>query len=465
MRRILLFTMFLLLGACSSIPIGKNYSEKNVQVNEDKLKHHLIYINKDGELIDPYSKKVIKNSNEYINELFDTYKNSKKEKITIFIHGGLNTFQNATGKANQILRNYKDENEENFIVLIGWQAGPFTNYLDHLFFVRGGERRRVLGPLTSPFILVEDTARSVAHAPRATAEALLAQSSVPIRIESKEEDAYYTNIANLKNMPENERINIHTTGETRGLNYKNISSLANPLKFVAAPFVDGFGHGTWNSLSRRTELLITKDTAFTRKENAKTALEKFLDKVDQESTKPEITLIGHSMGSMVANNIIIRKPKLNYTNIVYMGAAASLKDVESNVVPILLKNGNAQFFNLSLDPYRELSESKALGSVPRGSLLIWIDTYLTTVKSFTDRTSGGWFNMVRAADTIFPDTVKKRVHLTKFGFGAGPQKHGEFDEYQFWKHGYWTGDECSLILLDKPIDVNLKHKCEIPKAN
>ncbi|MDF2417999.1 alpha/beta hydrolase [Acinetobacter beijerinckii] len=465
MRRILLFTMFLLLGACSSIPIGKNYSEKNVQVNEDKLKHHLIYINKDGELIDPYSKKVIKNSNEYINELFDTYKNSKKEKITIFIHGGLNTFQNATGKANQILRNYKDENEENYIVLIGWQAGPFTNYLDHLFFVRGGERRRVLGPLTSPFILVEDTARSVAHAPRATAEALLAQSSVPIRIESKEEDAYYTNIANLKNMPENERINIHTTGETRGLNYKNISSLANPLKFVAAPFVDGFGHGTWNSLSRRTELLITKDTAFTRKENAKTALEKFLDKVDQESTKPEITLIGHSMGSMVANNIIIRKPKLNYTNIVYMGAAASLKDVESNVVPILLKNGNAQFFNLSLDPYRELSESKAFGSVPRGSLLIWIDTYLTTVKSFTDRTSGSWFNMVRAADTIFPDTVKKRVHLTKFGFGAGPQKHGEFDEYQFWKHGYWTGDECSLIPLDKPIDVNLKHKCETPKAN
>lgn len=275
MRRILLFTMFLLLGACSSIPIGKNYSEKNVQVNEDKLKHHLIYINKDGELIDPYLKKVIKNSNEYINELFDTYKNSKKDKITIFIHGGLNTFQNATGKANQILRNYKDENEENYIVLIGWQAGPFTNYLDHLFFVRGGERRRVLGPLTSPFILVEDTARSVAHAPRATAEALLAQSSVPIRIESKEEDAYYTNIANLKNMPENERINIHTTGETRGLNYKNISSLANPLKFVAAPFVDGFGHGTWNSLSRRTELLITKDTAFTRKENAKTALENF----------------------------------------------------------------------------------------------------------------------------------------------------------------------------------------------
>lgn len=375
MKKNLLFTMFLLLGACSSIPIGKNYSEKNVQVNEGKLKHHLIYINKDGELIDPYSKEVIKDSNKYINELFEAYKNSKKEKITIFIHGGLNTFQTATGKANQILNNYKDEEEENYIVSIGWQAGPFTNYLDHLFFIRGGERRPVLGPLTSPFILVEDTARSLAHAPRATAEALLAQSSVPISIESKEEEAYDTSMTNLKKMPEDEikklkedpRINIHTTGETRGLNFKNISSVANPIKFVAAPFVDGFGHGTWNSLSRRTELLITKDTAFNKKEDVKTALEKFLDRLDTEppkanntpdvqidpeltkeknknndqkdkkSTKPEITLIGHSMGSMVANNIIIRKPNLNYTNIVYMGAAASLKDVESNVVPILLK--------------------------------------------------------------------------------------------------------------------------------
>lgn len=447
--------------------MDKNAGQQYAKVNENKLKlkRHLIYINKDGDLMDPYSKKVTENADKEVNDIFTAYKKSGKKKITIFIHGGLNTFQNATGKANQILSNY-DDAEENYIILIGWQAGPFSNYIDHLFFVRGGERRPVLGPLTSPFVLVEDTVRSVAHAPRATTEALLAQSSVPIRIKSKEELAYETNIANLKNMPENEKIHIHTTGETQGLNFKNISSLANPIKFAAAPFVDGFGRGTWNSLSRRTELLITKDTDFTKEKGAKTALEKFLDKVDQESSKPEITLIGHSMGSMVANNIIIRKPKLNYKNIVYMGAAASLKDVESNVVPILQKNTDVEFYNLSLDPYRELSESKAFGSVPRGSLLIWIDTYLTTVKSFTDRTSGGWFNMVRAADTIFPDSVKKQVHLTKFGFGAGPQKHGEFDEYRFWKHAYWTGDEkCGLIPLDKPINANLEAECKNQEAN
>lgn len=54
MKIILLFTLFLLLGACSSIPIDKN---KYSKVDKDKLKSHLIYINKNGDLIDPYSKK------------------------------------------------------------------------------------------------------------------------------------------------------------------------------------------------------------------------------------------------------------------------------------------------------------------------------------------------------------------------------------------------------------------------
>lgn len=459
MKIILALILINSLAACSLVPI---HSKPNLQKSIEQniaLKNHLIYIDKNGSLIDPYSKKEISNVDEYINNIFTAYKKSNNKEITFFIHGGLNTFQNATNKANQILNNYDDN--DRFIIVIGWDAGPFTNYLDHLFYIRKGERKRVIGPLTSPFILVEDITRSIGHAPRATTEAILDQSSISIGYRSKEEKAYDTNRANLELMPDDIRINIHTTGNPKGLKAKDLSTLVNPIKFVSAPFVDGFGHGTWNSLSRRTEILITKDTVFNSKRNRNTALEKILNLIDKDTTKPEITLIGHSMGTMVANNIIIRKPMLNYKNIVYMGAAATIKDVESNVVPILRQNKNVQFYNLSLDPYRELSESTAYDMVPRGSLLIWIDTYLTTVKSFTERTSGSWFNIVRAADTIFPDSVKKQVHLTKFGFDAGPQKHGKFDEYRFWKNAYWIGDEkCGLLLLDKPIDNNLEGECK-----
>lgn len=453
MKITLLLTAILLLGACSSIPLQNKAKEPDKQVAKNFLKEHLIYIDKKGNLIDPYTKKVIQNEDEYVGKIFEKLGN---KNLTIFIHGGLNTFQNATKKTNQILSYYDDT--DSFIVVIGWEAGAITNYVDHLLFIRNGERRPFLGPVTSPLIFVEDAARSVAHAPRATAESVMIQATVPIQAVSGEEKAYYTNLANLQLMKNG--INIKLTGESRGLGAKQIASILNPIKFATAPFVDGFGRGAWNSMSRRTEQLVFKETSFNKKKNSKTAVSKFLKLVNDSTYNPEITIIGHSMGSMVANNILVRNPNLNYKDIVYMGAAATLNDIESKVVPTLLKNPDAHFYNLSLDPYLEISESTALDSVPRGSLLIWIDTYLSSIKSFTDKTSGGWFNIIRAADTIFPDSVKNRVYLTKFGFHTGPQKHGEFDEFKFWNSNFWTGEEdCGLLLMHQHVDKNMAEVC------
>lgn len=453
MKITIVLTLIMLLGACSSIPLQNKAKEPDKPIPEKLLKEHLIYIDKKGNLIDPYTKNVIQDEDGYVGNI---YKNLGDKNLTIFIHGGLNTFQNATGKTNQILSYYDDK--DSHIVVIGWQAGAITNYIDHLLFIRNGERRKLLGPATSPLILVEDAARSVAHAPRATAESIMIQATVPIQAITGEEKAYYTSLANLQLMQNG--IKIKLTGESRGLGAKQIASILNPIKFATAPLVDGFGRGAWNSMSRRTEQLVFKETSFNKKKSSKTAVSKFLTLIQDSSKNPEITLIGHSMGSMVANNILIRNPNLNYKNIVYMGAAATLNDVESKVVPILIKNPNAQFYNLSLDPYLEISESTALDSVPRGSLLVWIDTYLSSIKSFTDKTSGGWFNMIRAADTIFPDSVKNRVYLTKFGFKTGPQKHGEFDEFKFWNSTFWTGDEdCGLILMHQQVDKNMAEVC------
>lgn len=471
MRNIILVSISLFLGSCSLTPLQNKAKTPKTMASKNELKQHLIYIDKNGDLIDPYTKKVIKNEDDYVNEILKTFENSSTNKLTIFIHGGLNTYQNATKKANQILK-YYDQDKDSYILVIGWQAGPFTNYLDHLFFVRGGERRKIVGPLTSPFILVEDVARSVANAPRATIDAGMTQFTLPIRRQTGEEKAYGDALDRFFAAKE---FNVNASGHVRGLTYKDIVGYANPVKFGTAPFVDGFGRGTWNSLSRRTELLISKDSAFAKNENSKTALHKFLDQVDSSPSTPEITLIGHSMGTMVANNILIRKPTLNYKNIVYMAAAASLKDVESNVVPFLKQDKNLHFYGLSLNPYREIAESNVYDTVPRGSLLIWIDTYLTSVKSFTEKTSGNFFNMIRAAETIFPSSVRNQVHLTMFGFRSktdknekyGPQIHGEFDEYKFWDANFWIADqECGLYFMDEEIkDTALKEKCRQKDVN
>ena len=44
-----------------------------------------------------------------------------------------------------------------------------------------------------------------------------------------------------------------------------------------------------------------------------------------DSSKPRITIIGHSMGTMVANELFSQFPNLPYENIVYMAAASSVQ--------------------------------------------------------------------------------------------------------------------------------------------
>ncbi|PXX16509.1 alpha/beta hydrolase family protein DUF900 [Nitrosomonas ureae] len=430
----LIFVLLTFLSGCSSIP------------GNSEIVSHQIYIDKRGDLVNPINKNpILENAavDAYVNKIAEDFKKSGKNKVTIFIHGGLNTFQNATEKASQLLEQFDDK--DSYPIFIGWQAGPFTNYLDHLFFIRNGERRPVLGFITSLFVLIEDVAKSVAKTPRAIIETFLSQASVPKSINSKEEQAYYASKLDLEMAQPERKINLHTKGDTTGLGFIDVASIINPIKLVTAPFVDGLGTGTWDSLVRRTDLLITRDTSFNGIDNPETALEKILERLSELPNKPKIDLIGHSMGTIVAINIMARKPKLNYSNIVFMGAAARIKDLEYVVVPIMQNNQEVQFYNLSLDPYRELSESHYLDSVPRGSLLIWIDSFFSNVSSFGDKTAGSWFNIVRSANTVFPESVKSRVHLTRFGINSGPQEHGDFDEYKFWRHDFWIGKEATLL--------------------
>lgn len=78
----------------------------------------------------------------------------------------------------------------------------------------------------------------------------------------------------------------------------------------------------------------------------------------------------------------------------------------------------------------------------RGSLLTWIDEFFQTPESFLDRTFGSFENAVIAYQ-LLPQT--NRIHLKAFGVTAGkepagPQKHGEFNAFEFWKYDYWRTD-------------------------
>jgi pimeloyl-ACP methyl ester carboxylesterase len=228
----------------------------------------------------------------------------------------------------------------------------------------------------------------------------------------------------------------------------------------------------------RENRLVAPATNLRRKRNADYlvrsragAVELFLNTLEQQLPADgnySITLIGHSMGAIVANEILLRHPrKLPIDNIVYLAAACSVKECEDAVVPYLRqkegRGGSAQFYSLSLHPIAEITEtfmspekkhpsaldySKAsIGLfVPRGSLLHWLDAFFTTPLNLEDRRLGKWSTAISSAG-IFPSDVSERIHLTMFPVGLSdlPQKHGQFDSVtfptRFWQRKFWLPNE------------------------
>ena len=170
-----------------------------------------------------------------------------------------------------------------------------------------------------------------------------------------------------------------------------------------------------------------------------------------------ITLVGHSMGTIVSNRILINHPKLPIDRIVYMAAACSIKDCSAAVGPYLRENPRANFYNLSLHPYAEVAEANpslesaspgvadyALASagylIPRGSLLVWLDSFFTKPVTLEDRRLGKWDAAIMNAG-IFPGEVRNRVHFKMFAIGDRdqPSKHGAFASENFSRR-FWKRD-------------------------
>lgn len=463
----MLILMTLALSGCASFDSPDNRSESE---SAFEARHHAIYVDQFGNIKQPstlhdgvpdesqagrtraeelYADAIIEN---YLrqNKAFKAKNLSNQDlRFTLFVHGGLNTFNHAWERSNRFSPTMLSEGH--YPVFVGWNSGPLTNYVDHLFLIRKGERRPVLAGLSMPFVFIEDVARSVAHIPAAWYMSVMDPATVMKSVDSGSEKDFQVRMDRLKGRG----FNITSNGPFVGVG-ATYATILNPMKLVTAPLVDGLGAGSWDSMLRRTDLVLSRALAFegeiskeTPDNFPDTALTMLLKKLealqieqlDGTRMPVHIDLIGHSMGAIVANNILARHPSLQIDNVVFMGAAARIKEIENGVVPWLLReNSAAKFYNLSLDPYREIGENMYYDFLPRGSLLHWIDNIFGEVNSFKDRTAGGWWNIIRTAEDVFPAPVRKRVHLTRFPIGGeemGPQTHGEFDDFYFWRETFW----------------------------
>jgi hypothetical protein len=169
-------------------------------------------------------------------------------------------------------------------------------------------------------------------------------------------------------------------------------------------------------------------------------------KVREESTEScenrlQVTLVGHSMGTIIIDQLLRYAPNIKVRNIIFMAAATSVADYRNTVTAYLERNSETRMFHLILHPRAEVSERGFLDLSPRGSLLVWIDNYFTNPITPLDRTVGRFYNLL--PELLYTDmNIRNRVNLKIFRVGASercwnPQKHGDFGLFPFWDPNFW----------------------------
>ncbi len=399
----------------------------------------------------------------------------KRYHLLVFIHGGLNELdgrlERAFVDANRMLKGQglaqaqvragtSDQPEEVWYPLfVTWPSGGLQSYIDQRAHYNQGDYDSDFKRFASPLYFATDAVESVVRAPVAWAESI-----------SWFEAGQNQAVATI-----GDRIGCTEYGPSYGcepLEGPDARSKADQVwywspigilgRVVSVPVVDAVGQPAWDAMVGHARMLMRKPfndkefAAANGKLDGKSDLWHLFQVLKElpPEQRPPITLIGHSMGAIVINEILRNFPDLPWRNIVFMGGAASVRDTVAALDLVTRTNPDADlhFYNLSLHQDAEAGEVGYLGTVSRGSLLEWVDRMYTTPATFADRTVGKWINAVMAKgdfDSLPPDP-HRQLTFKRFGLScADPLKHGDFDEYEprpgcpsarrpYWDPAFWT---------------------------
>lgn len=438
---------------------------------------HIVMFNKKGNLVDPTGNFMGKHAvglqypeidvpDEYFGNIMTGLKKhaeTKPRKILFFFHGGLN---NQKGTVQRAADRYKEiiDQGEYFPIFVNWQSSLFSSYTNHLFNIRQG---RDLGWKTSwlaPLYLGADLVRGAVRFPVVALTQIQNDiRTIPFFKPYQSEMCVAKQLAlAYRNDPEVTQKTIAVSvGENKvewgdkvisGLTYT--ASL--PVKWVLAPLLlDSFGTSSWDIMRRNTHLLFEREQDYftgspaTEKSGGLYRFMKRLWETLRADTRDwEITLVGHSMGAIVMNELIRNFNDIHFENIVYMAGADTLRAYEETIFPYLSRHKNTTVYHLTLHPISEIRDrwgntgwwSLFIDWPMRGSLLVWIDNFLAKPETPLDRTMGRFTNFMAAIHNT-PDNLKNRLQVKAFGTGQDseqvPQKHGDFGNHPFWDPKFW----------------------------
>jgi pimeloyl-ACP methyl ester carboxylesterase len=402
------------------------------------------------------------NSASHLQIVFGNDEIAKHDTILIFIHGGLNTPAKAVDRANKLTRPIMtDAVAPAYPIFVCWNANLYSSWAEQYETHRGAQDR-VFGGILAPFTFVSNVGRMVSRLPLSVIEqAYGGYRTLRATTYDGQTVARFPLSENVKRQyrkltAAGYDVRFSTSAPTSDLWVRGTRMTGEAIpKTVAEGVVDTGGKVGWDFMVRRTRTMFTKSNPGFDPGGMDLFCKELCGYMKQHPEK-KLVLVGHSMGTIVANEMLRRYGnQLAISDIVYLAAACGVDDFDRNVVPYLLTHTNSNFYNLSLHPANDCSE--AVGGIfrsamPRGSLLDWIDFYYSSTDTDYGWTLGKWENcMLGSSRFVFQQDyaaqtqLKHQLHLKAFGFGDertyGPQHHGGFDQWRFWRPDFYkTGD-------------------------
>lgn len=440
----------------------------------------------------------------------------RQARALLFIHGGLVSLEQGIVEAEKTIAAMGPD-PDFYPIFLNWETGIPKSYFDHLTRIRKGERvGYVKGYATAPFILFADLGRAVGRLPIFLYDQT-AYISVGQRRDGRFHKASHS-VNDDARIPQGwqQSVELPPESDKPSSNAGDIVGAVIPgaLRVVTTPIADFAGTGAYENMRRRSRLMFLQDADFKQMKHlecgglsrlmrelrayellvikqlqrddplsrnrgnddvtqlrALQVYRRSLESSERQDVESKldilglglscnleilpITVIAHSMGGIVTNELLHRNSDLYFDRVVYMAAANSTKDFAALALPYLEANPTTHFYSLSLHPFREVNEVSFYHTVPEGSLLTWLDRFLINSRSKLDHTLGTWNNAAQSLSVVsyLEGDVRDRLVVKVFDSkDTTPQKHGDFNDppcsgkdceknpYQgaeFWKPAFW----------------------------
>ncbi|MDB4985878.1 MAG: hypothetical protein JWN04_1056 [Myxococcaceae bacterium] len=428
---------------------------------------------------------------------------TQDRKLLLYLHGGLNSVSSSTKDSPGLLEAMTKDNY--YPILVNWESGLASAYRSHLTRSATGRPstwvHKATAPATFLFDLVDVGVSTPRSWYRAASDSILSSvfahkqhdralmGDLPFCDSSRGEEAEADPRVQELSMVCRRNDEWPSNGDQFG---KSALWLAlAPVRLVTTSIVYTIGAAEWKNMTRSAQLLFNTEDEFrvppeTQDFNQgalSALLDELVSRIDPAASQPlEVTLVGHSMGAIVINEILNRyvsDPRIVFDDVVYLGAASSTHDSLLAIVHYLHEHPDTRFHGVVLHPYAEDREREYATAVPDGSLLVWVDSMFQGASSFLGRTFGRWENLRPAvrlfhersvqvdvgrmtADTrtalaasssapsqkraSMPGSVQlpldQRVHFAVMGFGDdSPQRHSDLNDlkFRFWCPQFWAG--------------------------